>query len=335
MSDGQAARPGSVLLYLAFLLAVSAAGLEVLLAVFLPQTIRYPAFVPSREFGHAYPPGTVIRVERRGRFEIAMTINEKGYRGPYLEPALAAGRFTVVALGDSYTAGAGVGDGQEYPAVMRRELPDDVAVVNLGVGGYGLAHEIKAFHRIGALYRPRGVILQFSLNDPDENLRQRVTDIEAGRLVFRMIDPGFEGLRRWLGRSWLQRSQLFHALRLAYHAASDRPAGTPAAAQLFHVRLLDAFVAQLRSRGIRLLLVSVEDELERFPLIRARVAALDAAGELEYHDSRFWLRGLGDYRSPEGHLWGERAHLAIGRNLARIVRGWAGATPPGGSAPSR
>ncbi len=102
MSDGQAARPGSVLLrlrYLAFLLAVSAAGLEVLLAVFLPQTIRYPAFVPSREFGHAYPPGTVIRVERRGRFEIAMTINEKGYRGPYLEPALAAGRFTVVALG--------------------------------------------------------------------------------------------------------------------------------------------------------------------------------------------------------------------------------------------
>jgi len=50
------------------------------------------------------------------------------------------------------------------------------------------------------------------------------------------------------------------------------------------------------------------------------VKRLQAEGILEYVDAADWLKGESEYSSPEGHLWGAKAHRIIGEHLGELVR---------------
>lgn len=81
--------------------------------------------VPGKHIADFYGPGLDI------------TINDEGFRGD--EDYLAGktpGRYRVVALGDSFTLGYGVGDDQTYEAALE-SLEPRLQVVNMGQGGYG------------------------------------------------------------------------------------------------------------------------------------------------------------------------------------------------------
>ncbi|GFK93071.1 Arylesterase [Fundidesulfovibrio magnetotacticus] len=89
------------------------------------------------------------------------------FLGGLMAEAVQARTLRVVALGDSLTAGFGLGPSESFPAVLQRELRArglDVEVVNFGVSGDTTAGGVA---RVGAALaaRPDALILELGAND--------------------------------------------------------------------------------------------------------------------------------------------------------------------------
>src|SRR5580765_3695632 len=148
---------------------------EVLLRCFYPQESMFPRWQFSPRYCTQLYENTTMLHERPGRWRFRYTTNEYQYRGQAVPISNVYERRNIVVLGDSYTFGHGVNDGEEYPAILAGKLKEGFDVVNLGVGGWGLTQEIRRFYEFGVLYRPRAVVLQFSANDPRDDLVCPVT----------------------------------------------------------------------------------------------------------------------------------------------------------------
>jgi len=222
--------------------------------------------------------------------------------------------------------------------VLERVLQPEYNVINLGCGGFGLTQEIRRFYEFGRLYDPKVVLLQFCDNDPSDNLRNRVTEVEGGAFRFRRTNNRLAGIKKYLSYSILQESQLYNFFRnLIYNSAWKREMareqrtlgadpvkdGDESVGQQekYYNELLDCFARDLRDRGIRFQMISINKELNGFPLIMQKVRELDAEGLCEYVDVVPWFTGVTNYGTPEGHhLWGEKAHGIVGTNLAAVIR---------------
>lgn len=112
-------------------------------------------------------------------FRFDFNTNSLGMRDP--EPAKfpTAG---VVFIGDSFTEGYGVGDDEAFPARIRAALTSrsvNVPVLNTGMGNNGNGSWIKFFEYDAAKFRPRLVVFQVMANDFDDNLRERLFQLDA------------------------------------------------------------------------------------------------------------------------------------------------------------
>jgi hypothetical protein len=96
--------------------------------------------------------------------------NSRGLRGArdyeYEKPA---GVQRVVVLGDSFTFGEDVSDGETYSQQLEGLLPG-VEVLNLGVHGYGHDQMLLYLREEGLKYRPDVVLLGFLYDDMERNL---------------------------------------------------------------------------------------------------------------------------------------------------------------------
>ena len=321
-------------------LAAGVAMTEIALRLFYPQESLLPRWAFSPEYCSSVYPWVRMVHERAGRWKFIYTINEDGYRGPRALVSSKALVPTVIVLGDSYTFGAGVNDGEEYAAVLGDLLQGAGRVVNLGVGGWGLTQEIRRFYDFGIRFAPSVVVLQSSANDPQDDLRCPVTEIVDGRFSFHDSHRGIFSIQKILSRSIIQRSHLYNLVRdRLYRLAearrarkarasleSDRPErseierpGSPE--ELEYVQLLELFVRDLHARQIGVIVLTVNSQLRAFPRIAGAVERLEGEGLLHFCDAADWLKD-GTYEpSPEGHLWGARAHHVIGERLAEVVRG--------------
>src|SRR5262249_17457961 len=63
-------------------------------------------------------------------------------------------RPNIVVIGDANTFGLGVADGEEFSALLNNALGTEASVVNLGVPGWGLTSEIRAYYEFGRLFDP-------------------------------------------------------------------------------------------------------------------------------------------------------------------------------------
>jgi hypothetical protein len=307
---------------------------EVLLRLAYPQESMSPRWRFSPQYCTLAYPLAHMTHERPGRWRFVYTTNELGHRGPRIPPPGASTKPTVIVLGDSYTFGAGVNDGEEYPAVLARGLGDVAQVVNLGVGGWGLSQEIRRFHDVGAAYAPAVVVLQFSANDPEDDLNCPVTSIQDGQFQFHDRADAIFSLKRYLSQSIIQRSQVYNLFRDAtYRFFADRNieatrrslagagnAGDAPPDEVVHAQLLSLFAAELHGRGVPLILISVNGQLATFPHIMSTSRDLAARHALVLYDAADWLAGMSDYASPEGHAWGTRAHAVVGTKLAEVIR---------------
>jgi hypothetical protein len=129
-------------------------------------------------------------------------INNLGLRGPDVEVE-AHRRIRILALGDSYTFGVGVGDAETFCAVLERALgPQRVEVINAGVPGYGIFQAERTLRRLGTQLRPDVVILTIPTGDvfrqPFDTAEeeQRYLESERMRLRFR----GVSRLATWMYR---------------------------------------------------------------------------------------------------------------------------------------
>ena len=90
-------------------------------------------------------------------------------------------------IGDSYTMGYGVSDGEEFPELVRRELVArrlEIPVFNAGTGDTGNGRWVKFLRNEGGRLNPRLVILQVSENDFADNLKEGLFAIApSGDLV--------------------------------------------------------------------------------------------------------------------------------------------------------
>ena len=85
----------------------------------------------------------------------AVRIDSLGYRGVDFPRKKVPGELRVLAIGDSFTYGDFVDDGQTVPAVVQRQLERacgrPVTVVNAGVGGSTITTQIEMLRRAAAI----------------------------------------------------------------------------------------------------------------------------------------------------------------------------------------
>jgi hypothetical protein len=246
-------------------------------------------------------------------------------------------------LGDSYAFGTGIDDGEEFAEVMRRSLNGGFEVINLSVAGYGLTQEIRRYYEFGQLYQPSYVILQFCQNDLIDNFNNKVTEISEGRFVFKNTQARFNWISAVRSSVIFQKSHLYnfilHFIQTRFKSVSrhddqdnkvqrqiESSSRTQQTKELdeeqdkFYLELLTGFARDLAARRIKLVLISVNGELNSFKRIRQAVEGLQEAGVLTYLEVEPWFKGQSGFASPEGHRWGTKGHAIIGQHLADFIK---------------
>jgi lysophospholipase L1-like esterase len=317
---------------------------ELIIRTMSPRPTLSPRFKFSPQYGFVNFESSRMVHERAGQWRFVYSVNALGYRGQVLSVSNTYAKKNIVVLGDSYSFGMGVQDGEEYPNILATALKNEYGVINLGVGGSGLTQEIRRFYELGQLYQPSVVVLQFHTNDLEDNFMNLVTTVEAGRFQFRESTNQLNQLKKYLSNSIIQKSQIYNLFRddfyqyfarrierkrrdefAAYAKTGAAAESGSAVEQKFHAELLELFAMDLKKRGIRLILIAVEHHLDRAPMVQSIVQELQTASLIQYVEVVKWLQDLGEYRSPEGHNWGKNAHLAIGNGLAQVIQ-----SPPEG-----
>ena len=305
---------------------------ELLIRLTSPQVSMYPRWEFSLRYGLEPSQDASIIHPAPGRWRFTYTTNEHRHRGDPVPVSDEYARKNIVVLGDSYTFGIGVDDGEEYAAVMQARLRPEFDVINLGSAGWGLTQQIRRYYEFGQAYRPQLVIVQFSSNDPRDNFRNRVTTIENGRLTFHNGGGTINWLRNYLSGSVIQKSQVYNLVRdfgyrffdrriVSQQIATYRQSGSTdiPPEQEFYLDLFDFFVQDLSRRGVGVIMISVADQLDGFPHIRQKVDELHSSGLLRYTPTTEWFDDETALPSPEGHLWGREAHAIVGTELSKVV----------------
>lgn len=120
--------------------------------------------------------GYVLRPSWQGRhrtqhFDVAVSTNALGQRGPETSAQPAQGVCRVLVLGDSITFGWGVEHDQRWTSLLAERLhrPDQqLELLTAGAPGWGPDHHALWLQREGLALQPDLVLLQLSTNDIDD-----------------------------------------------------------------------------------------------------------------------------------------------------------------------
>ncbi len=134
-----------------------------------PDDPRFFAYSPNSQFASIYDPRGDMRGYLGSSGRVDYRIDGMRMRRHAKSNVSIAGP-TVLCLGDSFTFGEGVREGDAYPAQLEKLLNQggghvDVQVFNGGVQGYGTRQELAYFEGFGRKLKPNVVILGFVLND--------------------------------------------------------------------------------------------------------------------------------------------------------------------------
>ncbi len=225
---------GALLVVAAFAVALLLAELAV--RVIAPQTL------PSQEFIRGFVLRGMYVVDEAAGFRLApnfkgtieragvvtqFTTNSLGLRAPELG-SKSPGERRILTLGDSFTWGWGVPQGEEWTAVTERTIDerlgrDAVTCVNGGVNGYGTDNELALLERVGREVAPDLVLVGYFANDFTDNLfgAAGVYTVKDGYLFDHFTHAYFQ--EHWLARE----SHLFRLISRAIEMARTRWLGAP------------------------------------------------------------------------------------------------------------
>jgi len=126
-------------------------------------------YVAVSRTGYRLAPDFSGSIERGGHIT-EFSSNSLGLRGPELGDKE---KPRLLALGDSFTWGWGVPQGEEWIHWVGQELGNagvKVETINAGVNGYGTESALRLLERIGPEVQPDIVLLGFFANDYTDNL---------------------------------------------------------------------------------------------------------------------------------------------------------------------
>jgi len=182
-------------------LAVGLLAGELMLRLLRPQavlTIPDEMYALEGEGRFGLSPGFSGTITNRVEFRHRVTVNEMGLRGQ--DPVAVGDSLEIVALGDSFTFGIGVEDGETWPARLEEALsrpgvPADVH--NLGVPGYGAPEAVARLERLGAMLRPRLILLALFVGNDLQEAAEPDAGIHRG-LIRRGGAKRSAGFQEWL-----------------------------------------------------------------------------------------------------------------------------------------
>lgn len=215
---------------------------------------------------------------RRQPFDALIVHDAAGWRAGEPPPPADARRRALV-LGDSFTWGWGVAQGEVYTDHLQRARPD-TAIDNRGVNAFGTGQELLVAAQELAARRYDVVLVQVFVNDLGDNVddkggRRPVFILDGDRLL-----PPRGALRplRPAWRLWLQESRAFGLLDYTTRAlgggdaasAPLRAASDPAAPVDYRTvrggpitaRLLRELAAVAAHRGARVAIIYAPHRLE-------------------------------------------------------------------------
>ena len=136
-------------------------------------------------------------VRKCPEFTMKFTSNSQRFRGPEPDGPTKHG---IVFLGDSFTMGYGVNDGEEYPSLVGEELfartKQRLPIVNMGMGNNGNGRWLKLLEREVEQHEPKLVVFQVCGNDYNDNINENLYRYtESGDLIENAV-PGISRLRR-------------------------------------------------------------------------------------------------------------------------------------------
>lgn len=190
-------------------LAIAATGLAAGLAL---SEAAVRLLVPVRNIGPSfsvYDPTYGRKLKRSFRctrltpeFTMRFSTNSLGFRGP--EPNSFPQR-PILFIGDSFTMGYGVNDGEEFPAIVQRTLAkhsaaNPIPVVNAGIGGVGTGRWVKFLRTEGPRFDPRWVIFQLCGNDFVDNWSEGLYAIGQKATLIEALGPPTAGFKRYAQR---------------------------------------------------------------------------------------------------------------------------------------
>src|SRR5262245_33377873 len=130
------------------------------------------------------------RMLSRPEFTVHVVTNALGFREPRLPSPKPPHTVRIVALGDSFTQGYGVEEGEAYPRQLERRLAArDPArtyeVVNLGIPGTSPRDYLEHLRDPGLAYHPDIVLVAVMANDVQDVAIQRRFGVQFGAEVLR------------------------------------------------------------------------------------------------------------------------------------------------------
>jgi hypothetical protein len=202
-----------------------------------------PPLIADEHRHHKLVPDSYAEFRQRD-FSYVQRVNHLGLRGPEVTVEKPAGTFRIVMLGDSFTMGKGVEDGETFSALVGDSLRATVAacggpaieVINAGVDSYAPVLEgiylRRELHRLS----PDVVVVNLDVSDLAQEQAYRSQGVRGadGAVIAvpqRVQDESaYDRLRSWTERNlFFTRVLLFYANRaMNYRDVSVRGVVTAA-----------------------------------------------------------------------------------------------------------
>lgn len=103
-------------------------------------------------------------------FSTKVNTNSMGLRGGEID---LSRQHKIIMLGDSFTFGHGVNDGEAYAYLLQKKLDakygEKTVIINAGTNGYDTRREYSYLANYGSKYNPNIVIVNFMFNDALSN----------------------------------------------------------------------------------------------------------------------------------------------------------------------
>jgi hypothetical protein len=300
---------------------------------------RYPPFRPR-----------TAEVATTTEYSVTYQISTKGWRDRERDYAKRPGTTRLVALGDSFTFGAGVAYGKRFTEVAADRLRD-VEILNMGVPGYGLDQTLLAFVAEGVRYQADAVVVFLNryvserhsldividgvVHIPDD-IASAIPNVtsDSDTAYLRPGDPLLAGTSAIVRHSYLLS---YTAYRLRVWRLHDRLVAADAVTRPLPIlegptivdddpaqrarttALLTAFRDRCAAARARLIVVNIDD-LFRYPYVAdvPGVVYYDLADELHQRDLRMPVRFRFDrhYTADTHRFIGERLAASLRSALA-------------------